>query len=58
MIPKLRQLQEKVIVKQQISNSEAYSDLCQAPKMERFAKILGTVNYLCKTFYLRCLTGF
>ena len=59
MIQNLRQLEEKEIGKQQISNSEAYSELCHTVKMERFAKIrLGTVNYLRKTLYLRCLTGF
>ena len=38
--------------------SEAYSELWQTSKMERFVSFLFVVNYFHKTFRFRCLIGF
>ena len=41
-----------------VANLEAYSETCQRSKMERFAKIVDSVNYFPKTFHRKFLTGF
>ena len=40
--------------------SEAYLNLCQIFKMERFAKSVNdyAVDYICKTLHLRCFNAF
>ena len=43
------------------ANSEAYSELCQMPKMEHFANIVNGVSFLTIFFrktHLRCLARF
>ena len=43
-----------------VEQQEAYSELCQTSKMERFARIVNGFqkNYFHKKLLLRCLTEF